>query len=585
MAKMIRCIEGHVFDAEAGRCPVCGWRVSLERSSLSDRLRRSIPTGAQIRQAFAAAAPPRPNASDGATQPGTSGRPAYSGAPFDAGALPPLSIQALPALLYSRSVWFIVAATVVIGLFIAQMPDDLDSTLNFIYLVAGFIVVVFVLGLRAFLRSTVPLVILLFAVGIEWVFMQVPLLPLVPISVYQDCELHVGHHGELFWYWAELWKYTISASQWGCPDSLIPGSIGNFLSYIVSVGIPEDTAKLVPVAILLLMAWGIRKAPPGLIAPQLKTTILRWSDIDRAGTIVMIAFAGAVGFVLYETLGEYLLRRINDSGPPIAGLVGAVGNAVSNAFPISLGDGTSLSKDQWHSIGLDIAEGYGLMKGFMLTIPRTIDLLTGHGAYAGVAAYYVALARRQSLVVGIGLIIFGLIVAAILHGAWDTFSTPTVEAPLGMLAAVVLLAVCVQAVAMDARAGFEDKSGALGRSMAFQGTIPNFPSGRGKGPQSGRVSVPAVGILVIEGSAGAPGRRVALRRDGARLELAPDVACEIKAHPSDPSRFGIKNLTARSWTLTMPDGRAAEVLPEKSAVLAQDAVIDFGAFRGRIEMA
>src|SRR5262245_35586570 len=54
MAKMIRCVEGHVFDAGKGQCPDCGWRVPHE--GLAERLARSVPSRENIRRAIVAQA-------------------------------------------------------------------------------------------------------------------------------------------------------------------------------------------------------------------------------------------------------------------------------------------------------------------------------------------------------------------------------------------------------------------------------------------------------------------------------------------------------------------------------------------------
>ena len=177
-----------------------------------------------------------------------------------------------------------------------------------------------------------------------------------------------------------------------------------------------------------------------------------------------------------------------------------------------------------------------------------------------------------------------------LHGAWDAFATPTTEAPLAMLAAVVLLAVCVQTLALEERLDAKDRPAMLGQSIAMERKIPSFPTGRSGG--SAAVAAQPISAatgyactLVIEGNADSPGRRVPLQRAGGPVELAPGLACEVRAHPTDPDRLGLKNLTPAPWKLTMSDGRCVDVPPDKNAVLADGAVIDFGSLRARVEMA
>ena len=490
-------------------------------------------------------------------------------------------------LLRSRTAWVIASVTVITALFLYLLPDDYQNGLNFIDLVAVIIVIMFVFALKSFLRSDVPLILLLLGFAGEYAFMDLSILPEIKVEFYDNCELHSFNSSEGFWYWAVIWRHL--AGQAGCANSAMPGWFGKLLSYIVGVGVPEDTAKLVPVAALLLLAWGLRKLPESVISNAITSKIIAWSTLDRASSVVMIAFAGAVGFVLFESARRVSPKQIGRVGPPVAVLVKVIPGYPTSRFR-SIGNGDQLTKDQWLSVGGHIASMYASMKGLMLTISRTIGLLTGHGAYAGIPAYYLALARRQPVAIGVVLVIFGVAVSSTLHGAWDTYTSATTNAPLAMLAAVVLLAVCVQTMVLEERAGVSSQAAAYGRSIVLERKIPDFPTGRTaspvKVPSAPRpMSAKPVGALIIEGSAISSGRRVPLQRDGGRLELAPDVACEVRVHPTDPNRLGLKNLTTRPWTLTMPDGRSVDVLPEKSAVLSSNAVIDFGTLRARIEMA
>ena len=395
---MIRCLEGHVFDSSLRQCPECGWSVSQEKAGFAERMRKSVMANAPLKPVLAVAGPARKLVADSvallAARDG-----AYDAQATTAGSARGAGDPALTflGLIRSRTIWAIAAATIATALFIDVLPAETDNGFNFIYLLATMIVIVFVFIMKGFLRSKVPLVLLLCAAGMEIAFMQAPMLPAVKFGLYESCQFHTVTESQVFWYWAYLWKAVIPSAYWGCPDSAVPAWIGNFLSYFIGVGIPEDSIKLFPVAILLLLAWGVRKLPENVISSEHKAKILSWSKLDRASTIVMLAFAGGVGFVLMETLGQYLNKQIASSGVPIAALIKVIPNYLTSHFPISLGNGKSLTQDQWRDVGLYIAQNYGFMSGLMLAIPRTIDLLVGHGAYAGVAAYYLALALRQPL--------------------------------------------------------------------------------------------------------------------------------------------------------------------------------------------
>ena len=58
------------------------------------------------------------------------------------------------------------------------------------------------------------------------------------------------------------------------------------------------------------------------------------------------------------------------------------------------------------------------------------------------------------------------------------------------------------------------------------------------------------------------------------------VAGEVVANPSDPRLLGIRNLTGDNWTYIRADGRQIPVAPGRSAAIAKDAKINFGARTG-----
>lgn len=71
--------------------------------------------------------------------------------------------------------------------------------------------------------------------------------------------------------------------------------------------------------------------------------------------------------------------------------------------------------------------------------------------------------------------------------------------------------------------------------------------------------------------------------DTAPLDFSTPVA-EVTRHPSDPSRWGLKNLTRRSWTATVADGNIREVEPGKSMSLTVGTKVHFDKVDGEIRM-
>ena len=55
---------------------------------------------------------------------------------------------------------------------------------------------------------------------------------------------------------------------------------------------------------------------------------------------------------------------------------------------------------------------------------------------------------------------------------------------------------------------------------------------------------------------------------------------EVSSHPTDPSVFGLKNLSQRAWHATLVSGRQVQVEPGRSVRIEVGARIDFGAAQG-----
>jgi eukaryotic-like serine/threonine-protein kinase len=58
----------------------------------------------------------------------------------------------------------------------------------------------------------------------------------------------------------------------------------------------------------------------------------------------------------------------------------------------------------------------------------------------------------------------------------------------------------------------------------------------------------------------------------------------VTQHPHDPSIWGIKNLSQEKWVCTTADGRAKDVEPGRSVMMAVGTKIDFGKAEGEIRL-
>lgn len=57
---------------------------------------------------------------------------------------------------------------------------------------------------------------------------------------------------------------------------------------------------------------------------------------------------------------------------------------------------------------------------------------------------------------------------------------------------------------------------------------------------------------------------------------------EVVPNPRDPTVFGLKNLTADTWTITKPDGAVVDVPPGRAAPIISGNVVNFGPATGEI---
>jgi len=151
MARMIRCIEGHVFDRSGGRCPLCGWTVPPAKMGLVDRL-KSMPSDLLM------------NATAVQDSPGGGGAAILAGEPE----LHPLKslLALLILLLRSRAVWIVIAITVVIALLVSDITgselDRVSASQAYLRACVALMLAGFILGMKALLRSNVSVILLLY---------------------------------------------------------------------------------------------------------------------------------------------------------------------------------------------------------------------------------------------------------------------------------------------------------------------------------------------------------------------------------------------------------------------------------------
>jgi len=142
--------------------------------------------------------------------------------------------------------------------------------------------------------------------------------------------------------------------------------IERFIGHFVGAGLMEELFKSIPVWIACILA-------PSLY--RLKIGGFKKGKITPTLT-VLIGASGAIGFIIIETLFEYVPK---------------------------------------------IQDELGYEWGLMLLIPRFITGIAGHVAWSGVFAYFIGLMFYYKKV-NISYPIMGWLIASVLHGLWNATS-------------------------------------------------------------------------------------------------------------------------------------------------------------------
>jgi RsiW-degrading membrane proteinase PrsW (M82 family) len=171
-------------------------------------------------------------------------------------------------------------------------------------------------------------------------------------------------------------------------------SLSSIVKGFFAAGLPEEVIKAVPVA---LGVWAARRIPE-------RGHFLSAFRVVEPLDGILIGVASGLGFTLNETLLQYVPQQI--------------------VFA------------DWHLVRDGMAS--------QLMIPRVLQNIAGHGAWAGIFGYYIGMAAIRPASAK-KLILIGLGIVALLHGAWDSNGGTIVQlviaiATFAMLAGVIMKA-------------------------------------------------------------------------------------------------------------------------------------------------
>jgi hypothetical protein len=138
-------------------------------------------------------------------------------------------------------------------------------------------------------------------------------------------------------------------------------------------------------------------------------------------------------------------------------------------------------------------------------------------------------------------------------------------------------------------------------ATSSQGQIKQFTAvdaGPGVGAQQRDVQGPSAPVTQPGGKGGFQlcirGRRIALGMGvrltaseiaGLETTAADHAVAEVVPNPTDASIIGLKNLSTRAWTATLPSGERKDIEPGRSGRLAVGTKFHFGVLEGVVEQA
>jgi RsiW-degrading membrane proteinase PrsW (M82 family) len=209
-----------------------------------------------------------------------------------------------------------------------------------------------------------------------------------------------------FWdYWYDFFYSVIPAQSWENSSNPLAVIAGDFLG----TGLGEEGFKAMPLLGLALMGVAfafLSERTTGRLSALLSDVREHFGLREPLDGIVLGAAAGS-GFFIYETLVQYVPQ--------------AVDNAKMNmAF-----------------------------EGLVQLLARGLPELTAHSAYSGLFGYFIGLAvlwPRMAVL----LIPLGLLLASVLHGAWDATSdladSPFISVPVHLVIGVLSYALLAGAI-------------------------------------------------------------------------------------------------------------------------------------------
>ncbi|MDB5589672.1 PrsW family glutamic-type intramembrane protease [Enterovirga sp.] len=412
-------------------------------------------------------------------------------------------------------------------------------------------------------------------------------------SMFAGLYFYMGERKNMLWYlvpfaitafqlWFLLQPYFFVFRKLLPGDIAATGFVSAFIGMFFGAGLMEELLKAVPALLGLALALHLRKrATPG-------HPVLRNLALDGPVDGVLVGAAAGACFILIETLQQY------------------VPNTIGEVMRNTKGD-----------------QGLSLLLGMMLLLPRVLNGIIGHMAWAGIFGYFIGLAVSHPRAIW-KLLAIGWLLPSVLHGFWNSSSHLLGGAGAyvsGALSLFFFIACVLKAKQLevsrlggpiDGHSVLAVTAPSLGAPAAPGGVVPPKAPGLA-GVFTGlatmaekvvgftaRTTVPNPGAVPPAGPVALPESGLSIGAGAVRYALAPNQAIDFTtlfgAAGVPPGCAGlitgatgpgydIRNTGQVTWAVTTPDGATSSVPPGGSVratsgtrLMLGNATIDIQAF-------
>ncbi|MEJ0035660.1 MAG: PrsW family glutamic-type intramembrane protease [Gammaproteobacteria bacterium] len=320
-------------------------------------------------------------------------------------------------------------------------------------------------------------------------------------------------------------------------------SLASIVKGFFAAGLPEETLKAIPVA---LGVWAARRIPE-------RGHFLSAFRVVEPLDGILIGVASGLGFTLNETLLQFVPQQIVYA--------------------------------DWHLV----SDGFASQ----LMIPRVLQNIAGHGAWAGIFGYYIGMAATRPASAK-KLVLVGLGIVALLHGAWDSNGGTIVQlviavATFAMLAGVIMKArelspnrsQLIRSQVLDGAPAAAPVAKPAARPTPSQTVASGVTRSETWGQRSETwEDAPRVEHLEVAGNSFPLTVNVRLTESQMpmlKASAGDGIVAMVAANPEDPKMLGLKNLSTETWRVETVGRGVRDLNPGRSIRIERGVRIQIGA--------